>query len=575
MRSGEAVAVLGTAFQIGRSALAAYQSAITVTGQNIANVGNADYTRQSARLAALAGGTVAAGPTPGAGVDIAGLERHIDEALEGRLRLALGARSGAETSYQALSRVETLYNELTDYDVSSLLGQFFNSFSNLQTDPTDTTARGLVLSNAEALIQSLQRQRSGLLDQLTDLNASAEELTRVANGLTEEIAKLNELVVATEARTPGGAGALRDRRDGLLRQLGELIDIQTRDQGNGIVNVYVGSEPLVDYARSRGLKIEVTRENGLDRATVRFADNNGTVVLRSGKLAATVQARDEALIGQLTQLDQFAGALIYEVNRVHSVGRGLIGYTQATGTYAAADANAALNSAPAGLPFPVQNGTFLVQVRDKASGRTLTRQIEVDLDGLGDSDTTLTSLATALSTVPGLSATVTADNRLAIRTTDAAEFSFAEDSSGVLAALGIGTLFDGTNATTMALNSSVRADPRLLAASLDGSVADGSNAGRLAAAGDAASALLNNVSVRDFQQRIVHDLAVAVAAADTDRAAADAVYSNLLAQREATSGVNLDEEAINLTKFERSFQGASRFISVLDQLADEIIGLVG
>ena len=50
------MAILGSAFQIGRSALAAYQSAIAITGQNIANVGNANYTRQSGRLAALSGG---------------------------------------------------------------------------------------------------------------------------------------------------------------------------------------------------------------------------------------------------------------------------------------------------------------------------------------------------------------------------------------------------------------------------------------------------------------------------------------------------------------------------------------
>ena len=133
------------------------------------------------------------------------------------------------------------------------------------------------------------------------------------------------------------------------------------------------------------------------------------------------------------------------------------------------------------LPFPVQNGTFLVHVRDQATGQTTTRMIEVDLDGLNDDDTTLNSLAAALDNVPGISAAVTGDNRLQLSADSGFEVSFSEDSSHALAALGVGTFFDGTNAATIAVNSAVQDDPRLLATSLDGTPGDGRNAGRLAA----------------------------------------------------------------------------------------------
>jgi flagellar hook-associated protein 1 FlgK len=572
MPSGEDVALFGAAFQIGRSALAAYQAAIAITGQNIANVGNPDYARQSARLAAMPGGMTAAGVAPGSGVDITGLERHIDEAVEARLRLARGQRSGAQTVYETLNRVESLYNELSDGDLSSQLSDFFGSLSNLETDPADATARDLVVSNADAVIHTLQRQRNGLLTEVNDLNDSAEQMTQTANSLAQQIADLNEKVVSAEARGQGGAGALRDRRDGLLRQLGELMDIQTREQDSGIVNVYVGSEPLVDFNRSRGLKTQTVLEGGLERATVRFADNGATVMMRSGTLAAVVQTRDGYLADQLAQLDQLAAGLIYEVNSVHASGRGLVGYRHVTGTYGVADPDAALNQA--NLPFPVRNGTFLVYVRDQTTGQTISRMIEVDLDGLNDDDTTLNSLAAALDDVPGLNAAVTGDNRLQLDADAGFEISFGEDSSHALAAVGVGTFFDGTNAATIAVNSAVRSDSRLLATSLDGTLGDGTNAGRMAAVGTASSALLGNVSVQEFHERMVNGLAVETAAASTEQAAADAVYSSLLAQREATSGVSLDEEAINLTKYEQSFQGASRFISVLDTLTDEVLSLV-
>jgi len=71
------VAVLGAAFQIGRSALAAYQSAIAITGQNIANVGNTNYTRQTAGWWRMYGGMTLSGVAPGMGVNLSGLQRHV------------------------------------------------------------------------------------------------------------------------------------------------------------------------------------------------------------------------------------------------------------------------------------------------------------------------------------------------------------------------------------------------------------------------------------------------------------------------------------------------------------------
>jgi len=568
------VAVLGTSYQIGNSALAAYQAAIAVTGQNIANVGNPDYARQTGRLEPINGGTTSSGTAPGAGINLANLQRHLDEAVESRLRLSLAERSGAEARYQSLSRVEALYDELTEYDLSSQLNKLFGGLASLQADPTETTARNLVIAQADAVIETLQRHRNGLLNEASDLNNTIEELTQNANVLASEIAELNELIVTAEAHSPGGAGALRDRRDGLLRELGELMEVETREQSNGILNVYVGSEPLVDFNHSRGLTTEAVLEDGVERVTVRFADNNGTVILREGQVGALQEARDVHLAGQIEKLDGLTRALIYEVNRVHSSGRGLVGYSSLMGSYAVDDATAALNSDEAGLVFPVENGTFLVHVGDPDTERTTTRLIAVDLDGLNDDDTTLTSLAAALDAVPNLNATVTADNRLQLSTDAGCEATFSEDSSGALAALGVAGFFEGTDARTMDVASAVRADPRLIATSLNGAPGDGSNAGRLAAVGSNVSDLLAGQTIQDFHAGLVNTLAVQVSAAQTEYEASDAVYSSLLAQREATSGVSLDEEAINLTKYERAFQGASRFLSVLDSLTSEVLSLV-
>jgi flagellar hook-associated protein 1 FlgK len=566
------VALLGASFQIGRSALAAYQSAIAITGQNIANVANPNYTRLTGRLSTLEGG-LAGGIAAGGGVTLSALQRHIDEALETRLRMSLGSRAAAESTYRSLSQVEALYNELTEYDLSTQLTNFFNTFADLQNNPEELTSRHLVLSEADSVIRTLRRQRSALLNQAVDLNSAVEQSVSRANALAQEIADLNQLVVTQEARGSGYSAPLRDRRDALLRELGELMDIQVRERDNGAINVYIGGEPLVEFNRSRGLVVERELEQGLELASVHFGDNHGTVLIRDGRLAAQLTARDEHLLGQVQALDQLARGLIYEVNRVHSTGRGLVGYTSLTSNYAVADTNAALNSTQAGLPFPLQNGSFIVHARNQDTGQTTTRLIKIDLDGIG-TDTTLAALAAQLDGVPNLSAGITSDNRLALTAAAGFEISFSEDSSGALAALGLATLLDGTNAANIDITAAVRSDVRLLAASLSGLSSDGDNAGRLMTVRQASSTLLGNQSVEDFQAAMVNRLAVQASAALNTYEASDAVYSSLMAQREAVSGVSLDEEAVNLSRFETAYNAAARYFTVLDSMANEVLRLV-
>ncbi len=112
--------------------------------------------------------------------------------------------------------------------------------------------------------------------------------------------------------------------------------------------------------------------------------------------------------------------------------------------------------------------------------RCETYDVFVQLTGLDD-DTTLASLATALDAIDGLAAHITQEGRLALSaTSDELQFAFADDTSGVLAALGINTFFAGTTAVDIALQSVVRDDPQLLALSRGGVGADSLNGERLA-----------------------------------------------------------------------------------------------
>lgn len=566
--------MLGPSFQIGRSALAAYQAAIATVGQNIANVGNPDYTRQSARLAPIVGGPIYGGVSPGAGVRFAALERHIDEAVESQLRSALSGRGSTQAAYQAMTRIEAVYNELGSDDLSSLLNGLFGSFATLQTTPDDATSRQLVLSAAQRVVDALHRQRDSLYDQVQDINRQVDAAADRAAAITRELASLNAEVVTQRARGQGASAPLEDRRDALLKELSAIMEIQVRAQDNGSANVYVGGEPLVEFDRSRGPIVERVFEGGIERAVPRFSDNNAPITLSGGSLAGLIEARDVHVVDQLDRLDQLALGVIWEVNRIQATGRGLIGYTDLTGSYAVLDPTAALNTPAAGLPFPVQNGTFLVHVRDAATGRTITRQIEVDLDGLG-TDTSLDSLASALDSVPGLTASATADHRLRVTADAGSEFWVTEDSSDCMAALGVGVFFRGQDAADIEIHPDLDSDARRIAASLTGETGDGTNAGRFAALSETGSGLLSGKTLIEHHAAMVNDLAVNTASARTSGEATEAIYNALVAQREAVSGVSLDEEAINLTRYEKAYEGAARFVSVLDQLSEELLALVG
>lgn len=563
-----------SALQIGRSALLSYQGALQVVGNNIANAGRPDYTRQSAILTGIPGPVFAGGFQPGNGVALSSLKRNVDEALQSRLRTATSDQESITVVRQGLSQIESILNELSDTDVSTLLNKFFGSWTDLQSRPHDLGARQTVLTTGAALATELQRQRGALISMTEEYNARITDATSRANELASELADLNVKIVATES-AGGAAGGLKDKRDADLAELSQIVSITTREQPSGAVNVYVGNEPLVFDGISRGLETRLKTVDDIQKATVVFSDNKQTVQADGGELEGLIVSRDTHILPQLDRLDTFAHGLIQEVNRVHSSGQGLDWLTDVTGTYAAEDATAPLNSATAGLEFPPKNGSFLVKIRNEATGQISTTLVEVDLDGIAP-DTTLETLRDSLNAVANLNASITADNRLQVSADAGFTFSFAEDSSGALAAAGINTFFDGVDAHDIMVNNVVAADPQLLAAASDGLglEGDGGIAGQLGAIGDRPSDALNGVSLFDYYGSAVTNVAVSSAAAQAGVDAADVILTSLRAQRESVSGVSLDEEAVNLAKFQRSFQGSARYVTVVDELIGEMLSLV-
>lgn len=562
-----------SALQIGKSALLAYQGGLQIVSNNIANVGSDQYARQSPRITPLSGTYRAGEYQGGSGVALTELRRHVDEALNARLRSANGDQQGALAEYGALTDMEALFDALSETDLSSQLSEFFNAWSDLQNTPEEQSTRSLVLTQGAALAESFRGIRQSLISQHEGIDDQLVQTVERVNAIATELADLNVQIVTAEAGGQNPGSTLRDQRDALLGELSGLVAIQTHEQPDGSMNVYIGNAPLVQHSLARQLTTTSEMVDGLQTESLAWADNGADVAVWGGTLEGLISARDTHIAGQLNGLNQLATALIGDLNRIHASGQGLEGYESVTGSYTLSDATVALSTADNGLGYLPENGGFLVTVTNATTGLQETVRIDVDLDDIGV-DTTLTSLAADINGISNLTATVTSDNRLKLDAATGYTITFGEDSSGVLGALGVNTFFSGTDAATIAVDSTLAASPNRVAAATSDLPGDGSNAGQIAALASTASRSLNNgQSLQDYYSATMTELAVTTSAAKNAVDASDVITGSLRSQWESVSGVNLDEETLMLMRYQRAFQGAARIITVVDELIQQVLAM--
>lgn len=559
------------ALQVGRSALAASQAAMQVAGNNMANAATEGFHRRTIHLAAAGDERIGRNAFVGQGVQIQTIRREVDAALQSRLRDAISQENTSLVDQRFLTTIETLQNELTDQDLSSRLSEFFNAFSELANNPEDHAIRSLVVQEGLTLtnkISVLRESYSGVIKQIDrELGASVTEV----NDILDRISLLNTQITQTEQGV-GEAAALRDQRDVLIDQLAEQLDISVIEHGNGAIDIFVSSVPIVFGGSSRGVELRTESVNGQIEVSVRVKDDGTLLNVRSGRIGGLLRQRLDTVQPAVDDLDQLATELIYQVNRIHSQGQGRFGFDQVTGTYGVDDVTVALNSSAAGLDFNIDNGSFFIHVTNKESGIRTTYQINVD--GSTDSLNDLINEINVTVAVPNVTASVGTANTLSLAANSGYEISFSDDTSGALASLGINTFFDGADAGTIKLNSVVENDPNFIAAGA-GHI-PGSNDTALALAGleDDPQTNLSNKSIRQFWQDSVTALAVKAGAANSAVSSSNLVRGSLDAQMQASSGVSLDEESINLLIYQRQFQAAARFIAIIDETLQTLLSII-
>ena len=564
---------LFSSIRMASNTLRANQISMQVIGQNISNANTPGYLREEVILTP-APTQQFGGLLLGMGVEVQAVVQKVDHFLEDRLRSATSDRSGSEVVEETYSQLEGLVNELGDTDLSTSLNSFFSSISEILNQPESDSVRNLAVLEGNKFAEEVRRLAQRVTSLRTDLNDRVHDMAERINNLTEEIQTLNIRIAEAEGGDVSSSDAvgLRDQRMVALEELATLIDIRVEEQASGGVNVYSGGDFLVFEGTRREVEVVMDTDRGVAISEIHLSETDSPLSATAGELAGMTYARDDVLGSFLEQLDELSSTMIFEFNKVFSSGQGLRGYDEITSESAVDATDVALDQA--GLTFTPVNGSFQVMIHNRETGLTETTDIRVDLNGMGDDDTTLEDLVSQLDAVDGISASITATRHLQISSDSSdQELAFGEDTSGILASLGVNTFFTGTDALSINISEALKDDPAKFAASRTGIGADTDNAVYLADFADQEIASQNGDSIRVLYMRMTSETAQGSAIASAEAEGNRVFEDTLRGQKLAVSGVSIDEEAVKMIAVQQSFSASARFITTLSEMMQILVNL--
>ncbi len=559
--------------QLAGNALKANQIALQVVGQNIANASTPGYSREQVIFTP--------GPTQqdgalllGTGVIVQGVQPQINEFLNESVWNSNSAASSATTQQSTYQSLEQSLNALGSDNINSQLNDFVASIQNVLNQPGSTSMQNLAVLQGGSLASTI----NGLAQQVSQMQSNLDQQVVGSvdniNQLVQQIGSLNTQIGQLEGGLGGASNAdgLIDQQNEAINQLSQLVNVQVEPQAGGETNIYVGGNYLVFNGQTQALTTTQSIVDGVTVSTPVFASTKTPLDATGGQLAGEIASRDTILGGFQTSLNQFAGTLAFEFNKVFSSGQGTTGYQSLMSTQAISNAAAPLEDA--GLPFTPVSGSFDLQVINSQTGQTQTTQIPVALNGLNDNDTTLSSLVQSINGVSGLSASITPAGKLSLATTSPnLSFAFSNDTSGLLAAMGLNTFFTGSNAGDLAVNPVLSNDPTKFAASQGGIGVDTNNAQAMAGFLTQPLSSAGGSTITDLSNQLTSDVTESSAQATSVANGLTSYQTTLQGQQLAVSGVNIDEETVNMLSYQRAYQASAKYVSTINELLQTLIQL--
>ncbi len=277
-----------SSLNISAGALSVNEKAISVVSHNVSNMNTDGYHKQRVNLQARnISGQIGNNPDnqvrANGGVKIANVMRYNDDYLNNYYREQLSEKNKLEQQLGNLGELADIFNDLEGTGIDAALSDFYEALNNLQQYPANSTARTNFIEKARSLT-TLMNNKSVQLDKLTGEalgDGSSEESLknsviysniRELNNSLEELAAVNKDLQTTQTGTLT-ANNLLDRRDLILHDIAQFVDINIKEYPNGSCEVSTGGQPLVKGAKVVGhLDIETAKKYCDDHGIV-YPDN--------------------------------------------------------------------------------------------------------------------------------------------------------------------------------------------------------------------------------------------------------------------------------------------------------------
>lgn len=614
---------------IGYSGLSSSQLGINTTSHNITNAETEGYTRQRVvQQSTIPLGDIIPG-AQGNGTQVKEIVRIHDEFVFARYASESENKEYSDFQRQTLEELSTYFPEIENVGIKYDLQEYFNLWGDLSINPDNQAVKVALSQQTQVLSQDIQQTRTKITDLQLTLNDQLKVAVDDINRIAEQIATLNGSITEIEAVEGQHANDLRDQRGVLELALSKLVDASIFE-GNLSSNMPVSREIIEkggDYtANIAGFNIidgktfhPIVVENQNNPGgfySLSYVRQDGELMpmddlIKGGRVGSILDLRGSSFDvngdlenGQLqeiiNQLDGFATGMIESTNNL---------YAQAAQSDMRSD-NLTLSPTTSlyNSELNIEMGNFDIVAYDIdgniAAKRTLTITSTTVMDDSaafppnGSVNSIIGQLNAIIDDNGDANATNDIDDILNVSfingqlqlSVDEAQFpgytfGVEDDQTNGLAlgtnfagAIGLSRFFEGENAKDVNLDRALREDPSLISANK--TPVDGDNA----LANDILQLQFEDVTFEAngvettetlyaYYDSIVTDVGSRTNAAITTNDTVTARYNAVLQSYESISAVNIDEEMVNLIKYQTAYGASAKIITTIDQMMDTLLGL--
>lgn len=314
---------------IAMTGISAAQTGLLTTSNNISNMSTEGYTRQ--RIVQASNSTVMTGAGGiGQGAHVVTVSRMYSQALTKQVLSAQSSVSSLDTYYGQISQIDNMLADKTA-GLTPVVQKFFDAIQAVANSPSSTSARGSMVTAAQTMVDSFQSMYSRLHELSDGVNSQISSTVNSINGYTKQIAELNQQIVSAASLNGQPSNDLLDKRDQLVSDLNKLVQVNVTNNSDGTYNVFVGTGQQLVVGTQVTQMTAVASAADPSRIVVGLVGASGNVqelpesLITGGSLGGLLSFRSEALDTSYNQLGLMAASVAQTFNAQNALGQDMLG----------------------------------------------------------------------------------------------------------------------------------------------------------------------------------------------------------------------------------------------------------